>query len=212
MQDVAPTVHRHKYYGHVFGLRVYTGRQPKSRFSLSNVAHDVGIAISLVIHKIFYFLFCRKAKNARSKRVLEARQPKEIEDARTAVFLKGTHSGEVLNGVMKELVISPIIILSRLPTTQTQMSLKRPHAIAFNKKNDIHPFDNNSNSAASLEFWANKNDASLFVIGQTTKKRPHGLTFVRMYDGKVLDMLEVGVDSWVSMAELKVTFFCFICC
>jgi ribosome production factor 2 len=90
------------------------------------------------------------------------------------------------------------------------MSLKRPHAIAFNKKNDIHPFDSNSNSAASLEFWASKNDASVFVIGQNTKKRPHGLTFVRMYDGKILDMLEVGVDSWVSMAEFKVIIVCSI--
>jgi len=84
------------------------------------------------------------------------------------------------------------------------MALKRPHAIAFNKKNSIHPFDADSTSGASLEFWASKNDASLFVVGQTTKKRPHGLTFVRMFDGKVLDMTEVGVESWVGMAEFKV--------
>ena len=87
------------------------------------------------------------------------------------------------------------------------MCLKRPHAVAFNKKNDIHPFDTNSKSVASLEFWSTKNDASLFVIGQTTKKRPHGLTFVRMYDGKVLDIVEVGVDNWVSMASFKVCLY-----
>ncbi|PPQ68284.1 hypothetical protein CVT24_005100 [Panaeolus cyanescens] len=127
-----------------------------------------------------------KPKTARSKRALEARQPKEVEDARTAVFVKGTHTGELLNNVMKEL-----------------MALKRPDAIAFNKKNDIHPFDASTNSIASLEFWSMKNDASLFVIGQTTKKRPHGLTFVRMYDGKVLDMTEVGVEGWKGMAEFK---------
>jgi len=80
------------------------------------------------------------------------------------------------------------------------MALKRPHAIAFNKKNPVHPFE----GASSLEFWANKNDASMFVVGQTTKKRPHGLTFVRMYDGRVLDMTEVGVESWVGMADFKV--------
>ena len=84
------------------------------------------------------------------------------------------------------------------------MALKRPHAIAFNKKNSIHPFDADSTSGASLEFWASKNDASLFVVGQTTKKRPHGLTFVRMFDGKVLDMTEVSMESWVGMAEFKV--------
>jgi len=85
------------------------------------------------------------------------------------------------------------------------MALKRPHAIAFNKKNDIHPFDAASTSVASLEFWSQKNDASMFIFGQTTKKRPHGLTFVRMFDNKVLDMAEVGVESWTGMADFKVS-------
>ncbi|PPQ70017.1 hypothetical protein CVT26_013305 [Gymnopilus dilepis] len=127
-----------------------------------------------------------KPKNARSKRALEARQPKEIEDPRTAIFVKGTHTGEVLNNVMKEL-----------------MALKRPDAIAFNKKNEIRPFDAASTSIQSLEFWSAKNDASMFIIGQTTKKRPHGLTFVRMFDSRVLDMTEIGVESWKGMADYK---------
>lgn len=84
------------------------------------------------------------------------------------------------------------------------MALKRPNAISFSKKNAIHPFDATTTSTASLEFWSAKNDASLFVVGQTTKKRPHGLTFVRMFDGRVLDMMEVGVDSWKGMNEFKV--------
>ena len=83
------------------------------------------------------------------------------------------------------------------------MALKRPNAISFSKKNEIHPFDSTT-SMASLEFWASKNDASLFVVGQTTKKRPNGLTFIRMYDGRVLDMIEVGVESWKSMSDFKV--------
>ncbi|KAF7370704.1 Brix domain-containing protein [Mycena sanguinolenta] len=127
-----------------------------------------------------------KPKNARAKRALDARLPKEVEDPRTAVFVRGTHTGQVLNDVMRDL-----------------MALKRPHVISFSKKNDIHPFDAASTSTASLEFWANKNDASMFVIGQTTKKRPNGLTFVRMFDNRVLDMLEVGVESFVSMADIK---------
>ncbi|KAH9885073.1 Brix-domain-containing protein [Cubamyces lactineus] len=123
-----------------------------------------------------------KPKNARSKRALQAREPKEVEDPRTAIFVKGTHTGEKVNGVMKEL-----------------MALKRPHAISFSKKNTVRPFED----ASSLEFWANKNDASLFLVGQSTKKRPDGLTFVRMFDYRVLDMCEVGVDMFKSMAEFK---------
>ncbi|KAG6813925.1 hypothetical protein H0H92_005774 [Tricholoma furcatifolium] len=117
---------------------------------------------------------------------MEARLPKEVEDARTAIFVKGTHTGETLNAVMKDL-----------------MALKRPNAISFSKKNTIYPFDTNTSSISSLEFWANKNDASLFLVGQSTKKRPNGLTFVRMYDNQVLDMMEVGVDSWAGMDSFK---------
>lgn len=46
----------------------------------------------------------RKPKSARSKRALEAREPKLVEDAKTAIFVRGTKTGERLNNVMKELV------------------------------------------------------------------------------------------------------------
>lgn len=90
--------------------------------------------------------------------------------------------------------------LLRVLCFPTQMALKRPNGISFSKKNAVRPFEDIS----SLEFWSNKNDASMFVVAQDTKKRPDGLTFVRMYDGKVLDMCEVGVDKFVSMEEFKV--------
>ena len=45
------------------------------------------------------------------KRVLQAREPKEVEDPRTAIFVKGTHAGEKVNAVMKELVRSPPSLL-----------------------------------------------------------------------------------------------------
>ncbi|KAH9063717.1 Brix-domain-containing protein [Lactarius deliciosus] len=123
-----------------------------------------------------------KPKNARSKRALEARESKEVEDPRTVIFVRGSHTGEVVGSVMKEL-----------------MALKRPHAISFSKKNLVRPFED----ATSLEFWAHKNDASIFVLGQSTKKRPNGLTIVRMFDGKLLDMCELGVDQFVSMDAFK---------
>ncbi|KAG1723471.1 Brix domain-containing protein [Suillus paluster] len=123
-----------------------------------------------------------KPRNARSKRALDAREAKEVEDVRTAIFVKGTHTGEIVNGVMQEL-----------------MALKRPNAISFSKKNTIRPFED----ASSLEFWASKNDASMFLMGQSTKKRPAGLVIARTFDSKVLDMCELGVDKFVSMAEFK---------
>lgn len=80
------------------------------------------------------------------------------------------------------------------------MALKRPHAISFSKKNVVRPFED----ATSLEFWAHKNDASMFVHGQSTKKRPNNMTIARMFDGRLLDMCELGVDQFVSMDEFKV--------
>ncbi|KAH9927025.1 Brix-domain-containing protein [Amylocystis lapponica] len=123
-----------------------------------------------------------KPKNARSKRAMQAREPKEVEDPRTAIFVRGTHTGEKVNAVIKEL-----------------MALKRPDAISFSKKNAVRPFEDTT----SLEFWAQKNDASMFVVGQSTKKRPDGMVFVRMFDGRVLDSCEVGVENLVGMEGFK---------
>ncbi|KAF8580205.1 hypothetical protein K439DRAFT_1357605 [Ramaria rubella] len=42
--------------------------------------------------------------NARSKRALDAREPKEIKDPQSAIFMCGTHFGQKVNNVMKALV------------------------------------------------------------------------------------------------------------
>jgi ribosome production factor 2 len=78
--------------------------------------------------------------------------------------------------------------------------LKRPEAINFSRKNAIHPFED----ASSLEFFAGKNDASLFVTGLHSKKRPDDLVFTRIFDGRVLDMIELGIDEIKDMASFKV--------
>ena len=77
--------------------------------------------------------------------------------------------------------------------------LKKPNVLMFNKKNEIVPFDDPS----SLEFFAAKNDASLFVIGSTQKKRKDNLVWVRTFDGQVMDMLEMGVLEEKAMREFK---------
>jgi len=139
---------------------------------------------------------------------LEAREPKEVEDPRTVIFVRGTRTGEVVKGAMKDLVrglrsndyIWIIKHLFFFFLWDVKIALKRPFATSFSKKNVVRPFED----AASLEFWAHKNDASMFVLGQSTKKRPNGLTIARMFDGKLLDMCELGVDQFVGMDEFKV--------
>jgi ribosome production factor 2 len=85
--------------------------------------------------------------------------------------------------------------------TDTQYALKRPNAINFSRKNDIHPFDD----ASSLEFFAGKNDASLFLTGLHSKKRPNDLIFTRMFDGRVLDMIELGIENVKAMSDFAVS-------
>ena len=94
------------------------------------------------------------------------------ENSKTVLFLKGISSSSLLNDLLTDL-----------------HSLKRPHAIRFTKKNPIHPFED----ASSLEFFSQKNDASLMVFGSHSKKRPHSVTWVRCFSGQVLDMLELYV-------------------
>lgn len=122
-----------------------------------------------------------KPKNARTKRFLENKAPQTTENPRTTLFLRYTSCSELLHLVLADLC-----------------ALKRPLAIKFSKKNSIHPFEDPS----SLEFFSEKNDASLMVYGSHSKKRPHCLTLVRFFGYKVLDMLELLVDA-ESMRTLR---------
>jgi ribosome production factor 2 len=60
--------------------------------------------------------------------------------------------------------------------------------VFLNKKNDnIHPFEN----AESLEFLAGKNECGLIMWGSHSKKRPNAVTILRVFDGRLLDIVEL---------------------
>ena len=117
---------------------------------------------------------CRKPKNARAARLLKKKDPLQHENPKTTLFLRSTTSSSLINALLTDL-----------------NSLKQPHSIRFTKKNSIHPFEDPS----SLEFFSQRNDASLLCFGSHSKKRPHCLTFVRCFGGKILDILEATVVS-----------------
>jgi len=123
-----------------------------------------------------------KPKNQRSKRALEERAPKAIENTKTAIFVKGPNSSQLVQDCMKDLYI-----------------LKKPNSIAYNQKNDIRPFED----ASKLEFFAKKHDSSLFMFGNHNKKRPHNMILGRTYDYHMLDMVELGLESFVPMKDFK---------
>ena len=45
-----------------------------------------------------------KPKNARSKRVLEKREPKAVENPKQALFIRGTTTNGVVNEALRDLV------------------------------------------------------------------------------------------------------------
>ncbi|KAF7548289.1 hypothetical protein G7046_g8729 [Stylonectria norvegica] len=125
-----------------------------------------------------------KPRNARSKRAMEKREPKAIENPKTCLFLRGSSCSQIVQDALNDL-----------------HQMRQPLAKKFTKKNPIHPFDD----ASSLEFFSEKNDASLLVFGSSQKKRPHALTFIRTFGFKVLDMLELYLDpeSFRTIAQFK---------
>ncbi|ERS96004.1 ribosome production factor 2 [Sporothrix schenckii 1099-18] len=113
-------------------------------------------------------------RNARSKRALEKRAPKNDENPKTCLFLRGTSASQIVQDCLTDL-----------------HAMRAPLAKKFTKKNDVHPFED----PASLEFFSRKNDASLLLFGSSSKKRRHCLTLCRTFDYQMLDMLELYVDE-----------------
>ncbi|KAL3204557.1 hypothetical protein MRX96_011559 [Rhipicephalus microplus] len=79
-------------------------------------------------------------------------------------------------------------------------SLKRPHSVFFNRKDEMKPFEDQT----SLEFMTQKNDASHFVLGTNSKKRPNNLVMGRTYDGHLLDMFELGMEDFKALEDFKI--------
>ncbi|XP_026522468.1 ribosome production factor 2 homolog isoform X2 [Notechis scutatus] len=78
-------------------------------------------------------------------------------------------------------------------------ALKKPFAVLYKRKNITRPFEDQS----SLEFFSKKSDCSLFLFGSHSKKRPNNLIIGRMYDYHILDMIELGIDKFVALKDIK---------
>jgi ribosome production factor 2 len=126
-----------------------------------------------------------KPKNARSKRALEKKAPKIVENPKSTLFLRGTTCSQIVQDALADL-----------------HSLRQPLSKKFSKKNDIHPFEDPS----SLIFFSEKNDTSLLVFGSSSKKRPNTLTFARTFaTNQILDMIEVHIipETFRTLAQFK---------
>ncbi|CAI0469490.1 unnamed protein product [Linum tenue] len=124
-------------------------------------------------------------KKKRVLRELEKRAPKLVETGKKTLILQGLKTSNVLNSVLKEIY-----------------HLKRDSAVRYTRKNDnIRPFE--SGGETSLEFFSQKTDCSIFVYGNTSKKRPDNIIIGRTYDHQIYDLVEVGVENFKPMESFK---------
>ena len=150
-------------------------RSPNKDAKLKGAPKEVAAVAKVVPAK-------RKGPSAKAARAMKVREPKVIENTKNTIFLRGSKTSETVGGVLKDL-----------------FSLRKPFGKMMQRKNDnMHPFD----EAASIEFMCQKNDCSLFAIANHSKKRPNNLTVGRTFDGHILDMAELWIDSSVSIADL----------
>ena len=122
----------------------------------------------------------KAAKTARGRRALQKREPKLVENPRTALVARGQKTSALVNSALTDLYM-----------------LKKPHAMHFKRHNAVHPFED----PTPLEFLCQKNDASLFAFGTHSKKRPDNIVLGRMFDHHVLDMVELGIDAYTAMGS-----------
>lgn len=75
-------------------------------------------------------------------------------------------------------------------------------AHTFSRKNpDVKPFE--TGGEVHLEFFCNKSNCSVFLLGSHSKKRPHNITMGRLYDFHFYDALELGVENYQGIKHFK---------
>lgn len=113
------------------------------------------------------------AQNQRSRRAMEEKAAKLIENPKSLLGIKGPKTSELITSILKDL-----------------HKFKSPDSKLLTKRNITRPFED----VSSVEFLGKVNDSSLFTYGSHSKKRPHNLVIGRMFDFQLLDMFELGVD------------------
>ncbi len=124
----------------------------------------------------------REKRHVRRRR--EAKEPVLQERVKTCLCLRGKKASPMVKEFLGSL-----------------HRMRSPHSILLRRENDILPFEDGGE--ASLEFLMTKNDAGLFALVNHNKKRPDNLILGTTFDGRVLDLVELGVSGFCSSTEFK---------
>jgi len=124
----------------------------------------------------------KKPKTRKGKKILINREPKTIEDAKSAVFVEGRKCSQTVRELLKDF-----------------HALKRPNGRLMQRNNDFTPFDN----PKPLELLTSKRECAHFIFGSHSKKRPDNLIIGRLYEHEVLDMMELAVKQFHGLKDFK---------
>lgn len=76
-------------------------------------------------------------------------------------------------------------------------ALKKPDATMLSRKNDVTIFED----VTPVERFCRKHESTLFIMGSDSKKRPNNLVIGRLFDYSLLDMIELGIDSYEGLKK-----------
>lgn len=125
----------------------------------------------------------RKPKTARGRRHARKIAPKIKENNKSALFVQGRTANEECTHLLLDLL-----------GMRKPLGLKRE----FRDK-EANPFVDPD----ALETIAKRFDCSLFCTTTHSKKRPVNFVFGRTFDGSVLDMVELGVDFYLGLDDIR---------
>ena len=98
-----------------------------------------------------------------------------------SMALKGTKASPTISAVL--------VILHKL---------RLPSSVLFSKRHEnLFPFENSE----VVEKFVQQKNASLFVIGSNSKKRPDNLIFGRLFDSEILDLLEFKIENYSEVSS-----------
>ncbi|GLV31443.1 Novel nucleolar protein 3 [Carabus blaptoides fortunei] len=121
-----------------------------------------------------------KPTTRRGKRALLAREPQIIEGPKRTLLFHGRKASEKVRNLLRDIY-----------------DLKKPDAHKLTRKNDVTIFEDST----PVEAFCRKHDCSIFVMVSHSKKRPDNLIVGRTFDYSLLDMVELGVESYQGLKD-----------
>lgn len=119
----------------------------------------------------------KQAKTHKGRLVIDSKLPKLIEDPKKAIFLNTENASELTRIALVEFYLS-----------------RKTFSLRLNKKNKVESvFENTS----SVEYFSEKNDASLFMYTSDTKKKPMNICMGSLFNNKLLDAFEFEITNMI---------------